>query len=164
MPPNSYGSSTEEIEISQKQKFNRNILSMCELLGRRSVCPARMTCITLALAQRNHPHHNLNERTEDEEGLCRGQGNWISRPPDLNRGNGKHQSDRNQATGRKLQVGQLDSRTGLGCLTIERKPECDSLCRRKKGEILEKPQPPKTQNRNPNPNTRDLKAQALNSR
>ena len=45
------------------------------------------------------------------------QGNWISRPPDLNRGNGKHQSDRNQATGRKLQVGQLDSRTGLGCLT-----------------------------------------------
>ena len=68
-----------------------------------------------------HSHHDLNER------MRRGRGNWISRPPDLNRGNGKHQSDRNQATGRKLQVGQLDSRTGLGCLTIERKPECDSL-------------------------------------
>ena len=38
----------------------------------------------------------------------------TSRP---DRGNEKHQSDRNQATGRKLQVGQLDSRTGLGCLT-----------------------------------------------
>ena len=24
------------------------------------------------------------------------QGNWISRPPDLNRGNGKHQSDRQE--------------------------------------------------------------------
>ena len=37
----------------------------------------------------------------------------------LSRRNGKRQSGRNQATGRKLQVGQLDSRTGLGCLTIK---------------------------------------------
>ena len=80
---------------------------MCEHLGRCSVPSAYNTSAGSAA----HSHHDLNER------MRRGQGNWISRPPDLNRGNGKHQSDRNQATGRKLQVGQLDSRTGLGCLT-----------------------------------------------
>ena len=81
---------------------------MCEHLGRCSVPSAYNTSAGSAA----HSHHDLNER------MRRGRGNWISRPPDLNRGNGKHQSDRNQATGRKLQVGQLDSRTGLGCLTI----------------------------------------------
>ena len=73
---------------------------MCEHLGRCSVPSAYNTSAGSAA----HSHHDLNER------MRRGRGNWISRPPDLNRGNGKHQSDRNQATGRKLQVGQLDSR------------------------------------------------------
>ena len=60
-------------------------------------------------------------KREDEEGPGGSREAGSQRPPDLNlnrnRGNGKHQPDRNQATGRKLQVGQLDSRTGLGCLT-----------------------------------------------
>ena len=82
---------------------------MCEHLGRCSVPSAYNTSAGSAA----HSHHDLNER------MRRGRGNWISRPPDLNRGNGKHQSDRNQATGRKLQVGKLDSRADLGCLTVD---------------------------------------------
>ena len=70
---------------------------MCEHLGRCSVPSAYNTSAGSAA----HSHHDLNER------MRRGRGNWISRPPDLNRGNGKHQSDRNQATGRKLLVSVL---------------------------------------------------------
>ena len=98
---------------------------MCEHLGRCSVPSAYNTSAGSAA----HSHHDLNERTR------RGRGNWISRPPDLNRGNGKHQSDRNQATGRKLQVGQLDSRTGLGCLTASDREfvfDCAGAGRQKK--------------------------------
>ena len=142
--------------------------------------PARIT-LALAKAQRNHSHHDLMSNGV----MRRGQGGpdpgkldlkrELSRPPDLNRGNGKclsdldgpgvrregnisrrgnHarapvgeqcevalegasrslrrpipaavaldrfecQSDRNQATGRKLQVGKLDSRADLGCLTVD---------------------------------------------
>ena len=56
----------------------------------------------------------------------------------------KHQSERNQATGRKLQVGQLDSGTGLGCLTTQHKytnspllaPGTGSLRRRQSFPLL----------------------------
>ena len=83
---------------------------MCEHLGRCSVPSAYNTSAGSAA----HSHHDLNER------MRRGRGNWISRPPDLNRGNGKHQSDRNQATGRKLQVEKLDPGADLRCLTSHR--------------------------------------------
>ena len=41
----------------------------------------------------------------------------LTKTPDLNQGSGKCQSERNQATERKLHVGKLDSRADLGCLT-----------------------------------------------
>ena len=81
---------------------------MCEHLGRCSVPGAYNTSAGSAEPLTSQPNERMKGGSRE---------NWISRPPDLNRGNGKHQSDRNQATGRKLQVGQLDSRTGLGCLT-----------------------------------------------
>ena len=77
---------------------------MCEHLGRCSVPGAYNTSAGSAEPLTSRP----NERIKG------GQGELDL---NLSRRNGKRQSGRNQATGRKLQVGQLDSRTGLGCLT-----------------------------------------------
>ena len=78
---------------------------MCEHLGRCSVPGAYNTSAGSAEPLTSRP----NERIKG------GQGELDL---NLSRRNGKRQSGRNQATGRKLQVGQLDSRTGLGCLTL----------------------------------------------
>ena len=80
---------------------------MCEHLGRCSVPSAYNTSAGSAEPLTSRP----NERIKG------GQGELDL---NLSRRNGKRQSGRNQATGRKLQVGQLDSRTGLGCLTMKR--------------------------------------------
>ena len=77
---------------------------MCEHLGRCSVPGAYNTSAGSAEPLTSRP----NERIKG------GQGELDL---NLSRRTGKRQSGRNQATGRKLQVGQLDSRTGLGCLT-----------------------------------------------
>ena len=77
---------------------------MCEHLGRCSVPGAYNTSAGSAEPLTSRP----NERIKG------GQGELDL---NLSRRNGKRQSGRNQATGRKLQVGQLDSRTGLGRLT-----------------------------------------------
>ena len=77
---------------------------MCEHLGRCSVPGAYNTSAGSAEPLTSRP----NERMRG------GQGELDL---NLSRRNGKRQSGRNQATGRTLQVGQLDSRTGLGCLT-----------------------------------------------
>ena len=78
---------------------------MCEHLGRCSVPSAYNTSAGSADPLTSRPIERMKGGTQGELDL------------NLSRRNGKRQSGRNQATGRKLQVGQLDSRTGLGCLT-----------------------------------------------
>ena len=82
------------------------IASMCEHLGRCSVPSAYNTSAGSADPLTSRPIERMKGGTQGELDL------------NLSRRNGKRQSGRNQATGRKLQVGQLDSRTGLGCLTL----------------------------------------------